>query len=194
MIIEVGDKIVSSEIFSKEFVCDLNVCKGACCVEGDEGAPLTAMETRILDTEYENIKPFLRDVGIKAIEENGAYYHDQFGEAVTQLVNEKECAFVTIDSNGWTKCGIEEAHKAGKTHFKKPISCHLYPIRVKKYETFEALNYDKWDICSCACDLGKELKVSVYKFLKEPLIREYGEEFYKELELVDSELNREKKA
>ena len=192
MIIEIGDKVVSSELFSEEFVCDLNSCKGICCIEGDDGAPLTKLETRILDTEYENIKPYLREEGIEQIEKNGAYYFDRFNEPVTQLVNNKECAFATFDEKGWAQCGIEQAHKDGKTHFKKPISCHLYPIRVKKFKNFEALNYDRWDICSCACELGQNLKVKVFQFLKEPIMRQYGENFYHELELVDSELNKEK--
>lgn len=189
MIIEIDDKIVSSEIFEKKFVCDLTKCKGICCVEGDDGAPLSDRETEILVNEYEHIKPFLRPEGIEAIERDGVYYRDKFDEPVTQLIDSKECAFVTYDEKGWAQCGIEQAQKAGKTDFKKPISCHLYPIRVKQYEKFQALNYDVWDICTDACVLGEKLQVKVYEFLKEPLIREYGEEFYKELQLVDQELN-----
>ncbi len=188
MLIEIDDKVISLEIFSKKFVCDLNACKGACCVEGDSGAPITAEEVSILEEDLEKIKPFMRPEGIAAVEETGVFYMDWDNEMVTTLVNEKECAFVFFDEKGITKCAIEQAHKAGVTNFKKPISCHLYPIRTAKFAEFEALNYNEWSICSPACTLGEALNVKVYQFLKEPLIRAYGEEFYKELETVDAEI------
>ncbi|MDD2984403.1 MAG: DUF3109 family protein [Crocinitomicaceae bacterium] len=186
--IEIDDKVISLEIFSKKFVCDLNACKGACCIEGDSGAPITAEEVSVLEEDLEKIKPFMRPEGIAAVEETGVFYMDWDNEMVTTLVNEKECAFVFFDEKGITKCAIEQAHKAGVTDFKKPISCHLYPIRTAKFPEFEALNYNEWSICSPACTLGEALSVKVYQFLKEPLIRAYGEAFYKELEEVDAEI------
>lgn len=188
MLVEVKDKVVSTQIFEQKFVCDLNACKGACCIKGDAGAPLTFEEVDILEENLDKIKPYLRDEGLKAIKEQGVFYMDQHNEPVTTLVNDAECAFVFFDENGITKCGVEQAHKEGKIDFKKPISCHLYPIRAKKFDDFTALNYDKWDICAPACDCGNKLDVPVFKFLKEPIIRAYGEVFFKELEIVSKEL------
>ena len=189
MLVEIGDKVVSSQIFEKKFICDLAACKGACCIEGDAGAPLTIEEVSILEDDLEAIKPYMREEGLKAIDEQGVFYMDQDNEPVTTLVNGAECAFVFFDDQGITKCSIEQAHKEGKTDFKKPISCHLYPIRVKQFDDFKALNYDKWDICSPACACGDELNVPVYKFLKEPIIRAFGAPFFDELEIVNKELN-----
>ena len=190
MLVEIGDKIVSTQIFERKFVCDLNACKGACCIEGDAGAPLTEEEVSIIEDNLDAIKPNMREEGLEAVDEQGVFYMDQDNEPVTTLVNGAECAFVYFDENGITKCSIEQAHNEGKIDFKKPISCHLYPIRVKKFNDFKALNYDKWSICSDACALGEELNVPVYKFLKEPLIRAFGDEFYKELEVVDQEIQK----
>lgn len=192
MLVEIDDKIVSTQIFERKFVCDLNACKGACCIEGDAGAPLSYEEASILEDELENIKPYMRQEGIDAIEKTGVFYIDQDNEPGTTLVNEKECAFVYFDENNITKCSIEQAHKDGKTDFKKPISCHLYPIRIKQFSEYLAINYDTWSICSDACTLGQSLNVPVYKFLKEPLIKAFGLDFFKELELVDKELKEQK--
>ena len=190
MLVEIDDKIVSTQIFEKKFVCDLNACKGACCVEGDAGAPLTKEEVGFLERDFEVIKPYMREEGIKAVEASGVSYLDEENEPVTTLVNGGECAFVFFDENGITKCAVEAVHLDGKTDFKKPISCHLYPIRVKKFNDYEALNYDKWSICEPACACGDALNVPVFRFLKEPLIRAFGEPFYKELETVDGELKK----
>ncbi len=177
--IQINDKLISEDIFEVEFVCNLSKCKGACCVEGDSGAPLDKEETEILDQLYPTIKPYLTPNGIQAIEEQGKWIRDPYdGEFVTPTVEGKECAYVTFDKNGITKCGIEKAYEDGAIEWQKPISCHLYPIRVKDYKTFSALNYHKWSICSDACTLGKELHIPVYQFLKTPLIRKYGPEFY----------------
>lgn len=191
MLIEVKDKVVSLDIFEKKFVCDLNACKGACCVEGDSGAPITMEEISMLEDDLEAIKPYMRPEGIAEVEKSGVFYMDWDNEPVTTLVNGAECAFVYFDEKGITKCAIEQAHKDGKTEFKKPISCHLYPIRTQKFAEFEALNYNEWHICSPACACGSKLDVKVYKFLKEPLIRAYGEEFFEELELIDRELQKQ---
>lgn len=186
--IEMGKTILSDDIKEEFFVCDLNACKGACCVEGDLGAPLENDELSILSDAYSKIKPFLSKEGIEAIENQGAYILDEDGDYSTPTIGGKECAYAIYDNNNILKCGIEQAYNEGEITFKKPISCHLYPIRISKYDEFEALNYDQWDICSAACTLGKELGVPVYKFLKDPLIRKFGEEWYSDLvELIEKE-------
>jgi hypothetical protein len=192
MLLEIQDKVVSIDLFEKKFVCDLTACKGACCIEGDAGAPLTFEEVSIMEDDLDKIKPFMRPEGIEAVEETGVFYMDWDNEPVSTLVNEKECAFVTFDEKGTALCAIEQAHKAGVTEFKKPISCHLYPIRVKKYNDFTALNYNEWNICKPACACGDKLDVKVYKFLKEPIVRAFGEEFFTELEKVDKEIEKQK--
>ncbi len=180
--IQIDDKLISEDIFSEEFVCNLSKCKGACCVEGDVGAPLDKDETLILERIFEQVKPYLRPEGVKAIEEQGTWVLDPSdNDYVTPMVEGKECAYVIFDERGITKCGIEKAYEDGAVDWQKPISCHLYPIRIDEYRTFTALNYHKWEICSDACSLGKELKVPIYKFVKTPLIRKYGEEWYQTL-------------
>ena len=188
--IELGKTIISQDIFEKDFVCNLSACKGACCVEGDGGAPVTADELKILEEIYPKVEPYMRPEGIAAIKKQGTSVQDWDGEMVTPLVNGKECAYVIFDEKGITKCGIEKAWEDGVIDFKKPISCHLYPIRITYYRDFDALNYHKWDICSPACTLGAELKVPVYRFLKDALIRKYGEDWYAEIEGIDEALNR----
>ncbi len=178
--IQVDNQIISLDIFEKYFVCDLNACKGACCVEGDSGAPLLKEENNILEDIYEKVKPYMRKKGITAIENQGIAVYDSEGDLTTPLVNNRECAFVTYE-NGISKCTIEKAYLDGKTDFKKPISCHLFPIRIKEYHDFDAVNYEEIKICKPACACGSKLKVPVYAFLKEPLIRKYGQAWYKEL-------------
>lgn len=190
----IDGKVISPEIFQKKFVCNLNACKGACCWEGDFGAPLEMEELDILENIYDSIKPFLRPEGIKAIEKQGvAEYVPQEKEFGTTLIDNAACAYLTYEKNGMAKCGIEKAYEAGATDFKKPISCHLYPIRVEPLEnsSFEKLEYDQWDICSAACTKGEELNVPVYKFLEGPLIRKYGEEFYEKMEHMAKYLEKE---
>lgn len=187
MLIELDDKIISTQIFDKKFVCDLNSCKGACCVEGDAGAPLTWDEVEIIQENLEKIKPFMRQEGIEIIAKSDVFYLDEEDQPVTSLVNQKECVFVQFE-NGIAKCSIEQAHKEGSLSFKKPISCHLYPIRLKKFNDYTAMNYEEWDVCKPACSCGEQLNIPVFKFLKEPLIRAFGEEFYSELEQVSKEI------
>ena len=189
--IQIDDKLISEDLFSEEFVCNLAKCKGICCVEGDAGAPLDEDETHILDEIYPKIKPYLRPEGIQAIEEQGTYTLDFEGDLVTPLVNNAECAYVIFDEKGNTKCAIEKAYEDGVIDWQKPISCHLYPIRITEYSNFSAINYHEWDICSDACTLGKELGVKVYQFLKKPLIRKYGEEFYQTLSEAAEEWEKE---
>jgi hypothetical protein len=191
MLVEIEDKIVSTQIFERQFVCDLSACKGACCIEGNGGAPVTKEEVEIIEAHLDKILPFMRPEGIEAIEAQGVVYEDDDFEPATTLVNGKECAFVYFDQTNTAKCAIEKAHREGQIDFIKPISCHLYPIRTKKFDQYTALNYEKWDICEPACACGEQLDVPVYKFLKEPLIRAFGQDFYKELEIVSRELNSE---
>lgn len=181
----IQDKLVSNDVINKQFLCNLKACKGACCWEGDFGAPLEEEEIKTLDQIYDKVAPFLTEKGREAIAKNGtSVYYKEAAEFGTSLQSDGACSFMTVDELGIAKCGIEQAHQAGVIDFKKPISCHLYPIRVNKDErvNFEAINYDAWDICSAACELGKKEELPVYKFLKEPLIRKYGEEFYEELD------------
>ena len=189
--IQIDDKLISEDFFSEEFVCNLAKCKGICCVDGDAGAPLDEDETKILDEIYPKIKSYLRPEGIQAIEEQGTYTLDFEGDLVTPLVNNAECAYVIFDEKGYTKCAIEKAYEDGVIDWQKPISCHLYPIRITEYSNFSAINYHEWDICSDACTLGKELGVKVYQFLKKPLIRKYGEEFYQTLSEAAEEWEKE---
>lgn len=179
--IQVGNVLVSDDVLSKRFVCDLDKCKGACCVEGDLGAPVTEEEIEILEDIYDEVEPYLSEAGKKAVEDQGVVVSDWEGEFSTPTINGRECAYAIYDDKNILKCGIEEAYSDGKIEWQKPISCHLYPIRVQKLQEIDALNYDSWSICSPACALGEELKVEVYKFLKGPLTRKYGAEWYEEL-------------
>jgi hypothetical protein len=178
---KVGEILVSDDVREKEFVCNLEKCKGACCVEGDFGAPLDEDELAILEEIYPKVKPYLSKEGIEVIEKIGTHTVDEDGDLVTPVIDGRECVYAIYDKKGVLKCGIEQAYYDGKVSWKKPISCHLYPIRITKKKEFEALNYHKWHICSPACALGKELQVPVYKFLKDPLIRKYGEAWYDDL-------------
>ena len=191
--IEVGKSIISRDIFKKEFVCNLSACKGECCIAGDAGAPLTNEEKAILESIYDEVKPYMRAEGIEAVTLQGTSVFDKKdNEYETALVNGSECAFVVYGEDGSALCSIEKAYNDGKVDWPKPLSCHLYPIRIKQYRDFDALNYDQWDICADACTLGQELSVPVYRFLKDPLIRKYGEEWYSDLvevaALVEKEL------
>ncbi|TLU99059.1 DUF3109 family protein [Dyadobacter luticola] len=177
----IDNTCISDDIEDQFFVCNLDKCKGACCVEGDSGAPLDEDELPILDEIYPFVEPYLSEEGKAVIAAEGTYTKDWDGDYVTPIIKGRECAYAIYDQKGILKCGIEAAYLDGKISYKKPISCHLYPIRVTKYEQYHALNYDRWDICSPACDFGKELSVPVYKFLKEPLIRAYGEGWYEQL-------------
>ena len=181
---QLGKTIVSEDIIDKDFVCNLSACKGICCVEGDAGAPLDKEETSILEKIYPVVKPFLRKEGIEAIESQGTWITSDFGELETPLVNGAECAYVIFDEIKTALCAIEEAYNKGLVDWKKPVSCHLYPVRVNDYSEFAAVNYNKWDICDDACSLGKELQVPVYKFVKEALIRKFGQNWYDELEKI----------
>lgn len=181
--IAIDKTLISEDLLDKKFVCDLNACKGACCVAGDSGAPLEKDELQILDSILEKVKPYMVKKGIKAVEKYGSYVIDGDGDYTTTLVSPgAECAFVFFDENKIAKCAIEQAYYHGKIDWKKPISCHLYPVRITAHKEYDAVNYDKWSICKPACECGAKLDVPVYKFLKEPLIRKYGKDWFKQLE------------
>ncbi len=184
--IAIDNKLISDKIIEAQFVCDLSKCKGGCCDDGDAGAPLQLDELDELIQNYEAIKPYLTEAGIKEIEQQGKYlYNADFGW-VTPTIKGAMCAYGFRDEKGIIKCGIEKAYNEGKVTWKKPISCHLFPIRISKSQEdpdLEYLNYEpRPDLCKAACKLGKQLKVPVYVFLKESIIRKYGEEFYETLE------------
>jgi len=185
--LQIGNAIVSLDVIEKKFICDFGKCKGACCIEGDSGAPLDEDEKAILEEIYPQIKEYLSEKGIAEIEKQGTSVIDFEGDLVTPIINDKECVY-TVFENGLALCGIEKAFLDGKISYRKPISCSLYPIRIEKYPEFDAVNYDKWSICAPARELGFKMGTPVYKFLKEPLIRKYGEDWYKELEYAAENL------
>lgn len=178
----VGSAILSDDIIEKHFVCDIIKCKGACCVEGDLGAPLEEGEIEEINKNLDQVLPYLSEEGIRVIKEEGFYLKDWEGDLSTTTINGKECSFAVYDDKGILHCGIERAWLEGKSTFQKPISCHLYPIRITKYGENEALNYNRWNICSPACQQGAALKVPLYLFLKGPLVRKYGSEWFDELQ------------
>ena len=182
--VEIEDKIISDELFEKKFVCDLQKCKGGCCVEGDSGAPLKSKEIREIAKNLSIIKSEMSTKGLSAIKNNDFHYVDSDGEKVTKLVDGKECVFVVFDENNIAKCSIESAYRKNKINFNKPISCHLYPVRVKKYDSFTSINVDSWHICKPACECGTELNVPVFKFLKDAIIRSWGLYFFNHLDFI----------
>jgi hypothetical protein len=188
--IVIDNTYISDDVADQFFVCHIEKCKGACCVEGDAGAPLADEELPILEEIYDQVKPYMAPAGIRAIEEQGKYVKDQDGDWGTTTVGNRECAYAIYDEKGALKCAIEQAYNDGKISFKKPISCHLYPIRITQYDQYDAINYDRWGVCSPACSLGKSLGVPLYQFLKEPLIRKYGAAWYAELVRLIAEKTR----
>jgi hypothetical protein len=183
--IVIDNKLVSDEIIEEQFVCDLNKCKGGCCVDGDAGAPLSKEELVHLNEVHAAVLPYLDDENKKELQRQGRYVYDEEFGWVTPTINSKVCVYGITDTNGIVKCGIEQAYNDGKVTWKKPISCHLFPIRVQlsKNKETEYVNYEpREDLCSAGCKLGKKLKVPVYVFLKEALVRKYGEEFYDTLD------------
>lgn len=187
--LQIDDTIISLDLVERQFVCDLSHCKGICCVEGESGAPLEDEELEIL----EKILPIVwDDLSLKAkkiIEEQGVAYYDDDGDLVTSIVDGKDCVFTCYD-DGVCKCAIEKAYRAGKIAFYKPISCHLYPVRIDKYRNFRAVNYHRWEICRAAELLGKKNGIPLYRFLREPLIRKFGVKWYEQLEAAAKLLNR----
>jgi len=190
--IQIGSTLVSDDLLTEAFVCDLNACKGACCVEGEYGAPLTQDEADELAHLKDQIAPNLSDEGKATIADQGAWVTGEDGELETPLMPTGHCAYVIEDADKKLKCGLETVHQEGVLSFKKPLSCHLYPVRVQQYSSFEAVNYHRWDICGAACALGSSLKVKVYVFVKEALVRKFGEEWYAALEKAGAELAEKK--
>ena len=189
--IQIGNTILSLDILEKDFCCDLEACHGCCCIEGDAGAPLE-------DTEVEQIEQLLPviwdDLSAEAqqvIREKGISYLDKDGERVTQIVNNRDCVFSRIDNRGMCYCVIDKAYREGRVSWQKPISCHLYPIRVKNFGDFVGLNYHRWDVCHSARLLGKKQHIRVYQFLREPLVRRFGQEWYDELVKVAEEWKKQ---
>ena len=186
--IEIGNVLVSMDCITEKFCCDLDSCHGCCCVEGDAGAPVTLDEIMEIEDTLDLVWHSLSAQAQSVIDRQGVSYIDKTGELVTSIVSGKDCVF-TCHDNGCCLCALERAHRQGKSQFIKPISCALYPIREKKLKNgYIALNYDRWDICCMARKKGAELNIPVYKFLKDPLIRRFGEEWYEELEFTVSQL------
>ena len=181
--IQIEDKIISRELFENHFVCDLHACLGSCCIHGDSGAPLEDEEAEKLTLHLEEIKPFLREKSLEAISLQGSWVIDGDGDKVTPLIGHEECSYVMFEDN-IARCAIEKAYEEGAVDFRKPVSCHLYPIRVTKLGRGMALNYHNWGICEPARSLGNKQGVPVFRFLKDAIQRVYGEAFYEELELV----------
>ncbi|MEO7523796.1 MAG: DUF3109 family protein [Ferruginibacter sp.] len=191
--IAIGNVLVSDQIVRDQFVCDLNSCKGACCVDGDAGAPLNKNELKNIDDVYEKVFPYLNDESKMELEKQGRYVYDQEFGWVTPTIKSKVCVYGIVDKNGIVKCGIEQAYLDGKIKWKKPISCHLFPVIVTKSKdgVTEFANYEpREDHCKAACSLGKKLKVPVYQFLKEPLIRKFGKNFYEALDATAAHIKK----
>lgn len=179
--IQIDDKLISDEIVQELFACNLDKCKGECCVAGEFGAPLAEDELAILENIYQDVKPFLSAQGQAAIARQGTWVNDTQGDLSTPMIADGGPCAYTVFENGIALCGIEKAYRAGAVSWQKPVSCHLYPIRVTKKSFFEALNYDRWSICKSACGHGQEQKIRVFEFVKDGLIRKYGEDFYNQL-------------
>jgi hypothetical protein len=189
--IQIGDKIISRDLFEHHFHCHLEKCEGNCCVFGDSGAPLEETETQLLEQHVEAIKSFMRAEGLRELIEQGSWVTDADGDRVTPLVGRDECAYVYFE-DGMARCAIEKAYEEGAISFRKPVSCHLYPIRISRLKSGVALNYHQWSICEPARILGRTLGVPVFRFLRDAINRVYGAEFYGELEKVYLELLKTK--
>ncbi len=181
----IQNTLVSLDVLEKEFCCDLERCKGCCCVEGDAGAPVSDEELAVIDKELPSLLPQMTPQAREVVEQQGLSYIDQTGEQVLSIVNGKDCVFARTDNNGWTYCVIEKKGMA------KPISCHLYPIRLNQVGEMTGVAYHRWDICHCARQLGCKLHIPLYKFLREPLIRRFGEDWYNELDLTATEWKKQ---
>lgn len=177
----IKDTLVSLDLIDRFFVCDLDSCLGQCCIDGDAGAPLLEEEKRAIDDNLKKILPLLNPAARKLVEEEGSSYIDEEGDLVTQIVEGRDCVFTTYAEGGKCLCALEKAYREGQLPQLKPSSCHLYPVRLKQYGDLTAVNLHRWKICKCAEILGRSKKVRAYEFLKEPLIRKFGEEWYEEL-------------
>lgn len=189
--IQIDDTIISIDCLSEKFCCDLDACAGTCCIEGDAGAPVDLDEVEELEAALPVVWNDLSASAQTVIDKQGLVYTDEEGDLVTSIVNGKDCVFTCYDEKGCCFCALEKAYRAGKTNFYKPLSCHLYPIRLKKIGDMTALNYHRWDVCKAAVCKGEQLNLPVYRFLKEPLIRCFGQAWYDELEKAVEELKEQ---
>lgn len=193
--IAIDNVLISDDVVKAKFVCDLHKCKGGCCEDGDAGAPLEKEEKKIIDENFEVIRPYLTPEGLEAIRHQGRYLYDREFGWVTPTVDGKICAYGFRDQQNIIKCGIEQAYYDGKLGWKKPISCHLYPIRISRRKEYVNVNYEPRDVlCQPGCALGKKLKMPVYQFLKEAIVRKFGEGFYEALHQAAIEYFDEAKA
>ncbi|KAA6349600.1 hypothetical protein EZS27_003025 [termite gut metagenome] len=188
--IQIGDAIVTLDVFREKFLCDFSVCKGLCCVKGDAGAPVGKEEAVQLEKALPVVWGDLSVAAREVIRKQGICYEDEDGDFVISIVDGKDCVFTCYDAKGYCRCAIEKAYRTGKTNFYKPVSCHLYPIRINGTDSYQALNYHRWEVCKAAVLLGEKENIPVYKFLKEALIRKFGENWYAGLELVAKELEK----
>lgn len=179
--LQIENTLISLDLIERYFECDLDTCLGECCIEGDAGAPLTAEEAAALETLAREIAPELSQAAQKVLAEQGASYTDPDGDLVTSIVDGRDCIFTTYAPGGKCLCALEKARREGRTHFFKPISCSLYPVRLKEYDGFTAVNLHRWKICKCAEVLGRAKGVRAYQFLEEPLTRRFGKEWYEQL-------------
>lgn len=191
--LQIDDTIISFDLFERKFICDLATCKGECCVQGQEGAPLEEGEVEKLEDVLPAVWGYLSERSKEVIQQQGVSYIDRDGDDVTAIINGAECVFVYCDENGYSKCAVEKAFLEGKTSFRKPISCYLYPVRVERYKSFSAVNYHRWHICKCAEILGEKEGMAVYQFLKDPLIQKFGYDWYQQLEIAAKEIDLSKK-
>lgn len=183
--IAIDNALISDEVVQAKFVCDLHKCKGGCCEDGDAGAPLEKEEKKSIDENYKAFEPYMTAEGIAEVRRQGKYVYDKEFGWVTPTIDGKICAYGFRDGQGIIKCAIEQAYRDGKVDWKKPISCHLYPIKINKTRTYTMVNYEPREtLCKAACSLGKKLKMPVYEFLKEPIIRKFGQEFYNTLDQI----------
>ncbi len=179
--LQIGDALVSLDVVERHFLCNLDACRGACCIEGDAGAPITEEEYRQLQELLPQLLDDLTPAAHEVIARQGVAYVDEEGDLVTSIVGGKDCVFTCYGENGRCMCAIEKAFREGRIAFYKPLSCHLYPIRITRYPAFTAVNYHRWKICKAAEVLGRKEGVRVYRFLREPLIRCFGKAWYDEL-------------
>jgi len=188
MMLEIKDTLVSLDLFTQHFCCNLSVCKGNCCIEGDAGAPVEPDEIAALEEAMEIVWDELTPEAQQVLSTQGVVYPDSSGELVISIVKNRDCVFANHDDEGTCYCVLDRAYRQQRIKFQKPISCHLYPVRLKKLSGTIGVNYDQWDICQCGIDLGSKLSLPLYQFLREPLIRRFGQSWWEECNLVYHEL------
>lgn len=189
--VEIQNTLVSLDLFREKFCCDINACGGACCIEGDAGAPVKEEEIAELEEAAEAVRDELATAAQEVIRKQGVVYIDRDGDFVTSIVDGKDCVFTCRNEHGHCLCALERAYREGRTSFKKPVSCSLYPVRLSCVGGMTAVNYHRWNVCRPAVELGQKLDIPVYKFLKEPLIRVFGQEWWDECDLVAEELKKQ---